>query len=200
LGFRALVAPDQRRPDDFVVLVHKDGAMHLARKANGGDGFGRQTRTLNSLANRNRCGAPPVTRVLLRPSRLRTGEIRVLFRARGENRAVFVQNDGAGSARSDIDTKDGNTASFRRTTYARCPPEREFRRRFGEESTNTRVPRKAALLCSVNVHGGHLRPAVRACQRSEQEIVSSLAARLTSRGLEHTMPASKFLKLAMAVQ
>jgi hypothetical protein len=42
LVFRALVAPDQRRSDDFVVLVHKDGAMHLARKANCGDGLGRQ--------------------------------------------------------------------------------------------------------------------------------------------------------------
>jgi hypothetical protein len=39
LGFGALVAPDQGRADDFVVFVKQDGAMHLARKSDGGDGL-----------------------------------------------------------------------------------------------------------------------------------------------------------------
>jgi len=88
--------------------------MHLARKSDSGDRFGRETGTLESPAN-CKCGsAPPVARVLLRPSRLRAGEIRVLFRARGKDRAMFAEDDSAGSAGSNIDTEDWDTASFER--------------------------------------------------------------------------------------
>ena len=67
---------------------------------------------MQGLANRE-CGcAPPVAWVLFRPTRLRTGEICVLFRARREDRAVLIKDYGAGSTSSDIDAKDWNTASF----------------------------------------------------------------------------------------
>ena len=39
LGFGALITPDESGSDDFVVFVEQDGAMHLAGKSDGGDGF-----------------------------------------------------------------------------------------------------------------------------------------------------------------
>jgi len=42
LRFGALVAPDQSGTNDLVVLVKQDGAMHLAGKSDGGDGFSRE--------------------------------------------------------------------------------------------------------------------------------------------------------------
>ena len=40
LGFGALVAPDESGSDDFAVFIKEDGAVHLAGKTDGGDGFG----------------------------------------------------------------------------------------------------------------------------------------------------------------
>jgi len=81
LGFGALVAPDESGANDFVVFVEKDGAVHLAGKADGGDGFGFEAGGLERFANGEGGGAPPVARVLLRPAGLRAGKVGVLFRA-----------------------------------------------------------------------------------------------------------------------
>jgi hypothetical protein len=43
LCFGALVAPNQRGANDFVIFVEKDGAVHLAGKANSGDGVSCET-------------------------------------------------------------------------------------------------------------------------------------------------------------
>jgi hypothetical protein len=81
LRFGALVAPDESGADDLVVFVEEDGAVHLAGKADGGDGFGRQTRNLQRFANCDGGGAPPVARILLGPAGLGAGKVGVLFRA-----------------------------------------------------------------------------------------------------------------------
>jgi len=86
--------------------------VHLARKSDGGDGFGCETRGRERFANRERGSAPPVARVLLGPAWLRTGEVGVLFCARSEDTAVLVENDGARSTGADVNAEDGNTASF----------------------------------------------------------------------------------------
>jgi hypothetical protein len=52
LGFGSLITPDQGWADDFVTLVEQDGAMHLARKSDGGDGLGFEARRLERFANR----------------------------------------------------------------------------------------------------------------------------------------------------
>jgi hypothetical protein len=67
---------------------------------------------LQRFANRESRGAPPVARVLLGPSGLRAGEVGVLFRARGENYAVLVEDYSAGSACAYVDTENWDTASF----------------------------------------------------------------------------------------
>jgi len=92
--------------------------VHLAGKADGGDGIRCEARDLQCFANGERCRPPPVARVLLRPAGLRAGEIGVLSGARGEDRAVFVEDDGAGSAGSDVDAEDWNTPSYLRETHA----------------------------------------------------------------------------------
>jgi hypothetical protein len=92
LRFGALVTPNQSGTNDLVILVKQDGAMHLAGKADGGDGLSGEARGLKRFANRDCRGAPPIARVLLRPARLRAGEIGVLFGARGEDGAVFIED------------------------------------------------------------------------------------------------------------
>jgi hypothetical protein len=39
LSFGALIAPNQRGTNDFVVFVKEDGPVHLAGESNGGDGL-----------------------------------------------------------------------------------------------------------------------------------------------------------------
>jgi hypothetical protein len=112
LGLGSLITPNQGRTDDFVILVEQDGAVHLAGESDGHDRFGCKAGGLERFANRECGGAPPVARVLFRPAGLRAGEIGVIFRARGEDCAEFIEDDGARSAGSNVDAKDWNTASF----------------------------------------------------------------------------------------
>jgi hypothetical protein len=94
------------------VLVEQNCSVHLARKADGGDGVSCEARSLKRFTNRESGGAPPVTRILLGPAGLGAGEVGVLFRARGKDRAAIVEDDGAGSARSNVDAEDWNNASL----------------------------------------------------------------------------------------
>jgi hypothetical protein len=113
----------------------------------------------------------------------------VLFRARSEDTAVLVEDDGARSTGADVNAEDWNTASFLSHTCAR----RFFRHAFVERRiTFGSQLNKVTLLHLVNVHGGHLRPLEWACQRGAHEGVG-MDARLTSGGVEHTMPSPKFI-------
>ena len=145
---------------------------------------------MQRFANRERRGAPPVAWVLLGPAGLRAGEVGVLFRARGEDCAVLVEDYGAGSACADVDTEDRNTASFLQKT---CPNSC-FRHPHDEERIISRnQAKRAEQLGSVNVHGAHLRPGAWACQRANRKD-GDPATRLTSHSTEHTMPAPKLSK------
>jgi hypothetical protein len=106
--------------------------VHLAGESDGGDGFGCEAGGLESFANRQCGGAPPVARILLRPAGFGTGEVGVLFRARRKDCAVFVEKDGAGSAGSDVDAEDGDTVSFLGPSCAQICPKRGFRYAIGE--------------------------------------------------------------------
>jgi hypothetical protein len=86
--------------------------VHLAGETDGGDGFGGEAGRLECFANRECRGAPPVAGILFSPAWLRTGEICVLFGARGEDRAAPVEDNGAGSAGAYVDAEDRNNASF----------------------------------------------------------------------------------------
>jgi hypothetical protein len=142
---------------------------------------------LQRFANRESRGAPPVAWVLLGPAGLRAGEVGVLFRARGEDCAVLVEDCGAGSACADVDTEDWNIASCLQNTCAKSC----FRHPHDEGRIISRNQvKKAALLSSVNVHGAHLRPGAWACQRAGRKDAGT-ATRLTSHSTEHTMPAPK---------
>ena len=146
---------------------------------------------MQRFANRESRGAPPVTWVLLGPAGLRAGEVGVLFRARGEDCAVLVEDYGAGTACAYVDTEDRNTASFLQKT---CPNSC-FRHPHDEGRIISRNQEKRAeQLGSVNVHGAHLRPGAWACQRGGGRggrKDAGPAARLTSHSTEHTMPAPK---------
>lgn len=134
MGIGALVAPDQSGSDDFVVFIEQDGAVHLAGKTYGGDGFASETRDLQRFADSESGGAPPVAGILLGPAGHWAGEVGVLFRARGEHCTVFIENESARSAGSDVDAEDWNTASFLRETCRRCC----LLRPFGEEKNSSR--------------------------------------------------------------
>jgi hypothetical protein len=69
---------------------------------------------------------------------LRAGEIGVFFRARGKDCAVFVEDDGAGSAGSDVDAENWNAASFLSKTCTR----QFFRHPFDEGRIIFRIQAK----------------------------------------------------------
>src|SRR5439155_3902316 len=75
LGRGALVVPEDRRPQDAVVLVEADEAVHLSGEA---DGRG----PVPDPGKRRLRRAPPVLRVLLGPARPRRRERVLLLGAR----------------------------------------------------------------------------------------------------------------------
>jgi hypothetical protein len=100
---------------------------------------------------------------------LRTGEVGVLFRARRKDRAVFVEEDGAGSAGSDVDAEDGDTASLFTKTCARLARDATSDTRLLRRELVREPVKSGAPMGSVNVHGGHLRPVGWACQRGAEQ-------------------------------
>jgi len=104
--------------------------VHLAGKSDGDDGIRVEAGSLKGFANRERCGAPPVARILLCPAGLRAGEIGVLFGARGENGAALVEDDRTGSAGPYVDAENRNTASSYSKSCARLGLSHNFRHRI----------------------------------------------------------------------
>ena len=106
LFFAAQVAPDERRPNDFVGDVQHDGAMHLSGKSDARDLIRLQAGVGQSLPHGDAAGAPPVFRILFGPSDLRRGEGRVFF-GRGRNDAsVFTDNQGARTTGAYVDSEN----------------------------------------------------------------------------------------------
>jgi hypothetical protein len=84
------------------VIVEKNSAVHLAGESHGCDGIAVKAGGLKSFAHGESGGPPPIARVLLGPAGLWTRKVGVLFGPRGEDGAVVVEDDGAGSAGADI--------------------------------------------------------------------------------------------------
>ena len=71
---RALIAPDNRRPDDFIGLIQHHKTMHLSGKPDALDVISLHSRLLhNALDCRKHCTIP-VQRFLLRPAILRLAQ------------------------------------------------------------------------------------------------------------------------------
>jgi len=93
LGARALVVPEDCRPQHLVVLAKDDQPVHLARQPD---------RPLWQLRKHALRRAPPILRVLLGPAGVRTGNIE--RRGRLLHHGVFVvDDDGLDTRSADID-------------------------------------------------------------------------------------------------
>ena len=111
LGLGALVAPDDRRPQDRAARVEQHRAVHLSGETDARDGIGRDAGLRQDRAQRILRRAPPVGGILLGPRRTRRGKRRVLRRRRAQERAVFSKQQRARAAGADINTQNRNTAS-----------------------------------------------------------------------------------------
>ena len=95
LGPRALVVPEDRRPEHCVVGPERDEAVHLAREAE------RIAVLPAELRQRRAARLPPVLRVLLGPARLRRRE-RVLALDAGEHLSGRRDRDRLDAGRADV--------------------------------------------------------------------------------------------------
>src|ERR1043165_1617851 len=66
----SLIAPDQRRPPDFVAFVEQDRAVDLARESDAFDLIGVDAGFSNRRPDRRGRRTPPIVRVLFGPSGL----------------------------------------------------------------------------------------------------------------------------------
>jgi hypothetical protein len=139
--------------------------VHLAGKTNGSDGFAGEARNLKRFANCEGGRAPPIARVLLRPAGLGAAEVGVFFHARGEDGAVLVEDDGAGSASSDVDAESWDTASFLRRTYAKFL----VRMPFGERKRTRESRQRRCAIRFRERSRCHLRLGALPCQRGAEE-------------------------------
>jgi hypothetical protein len=106
LRLGALIAPDQRGPDDLIVRIQQDGSMHLAGKADAGNLVFTSFHPGESATHGQAAGSPPIARILFRPTWLGRSEGGVLFGARGDYPALFIHEESAGSASTDIDPEE----------------------------------------------------------------------------------------------
>src|SRR5438067_1035084 len=93
LGARALVVPEDRRPQQTLALAEHDEPVHLAAEPD---------RALRKPRERRLRGPPPVLRILLGPTRPRSRE-RISLLRRGEHLAVRRDRDGLDGGRADVE-------------------------------------------------------------------------------------------------
>jgi len=123
LLFSANVAPNQGGADDASLLVEHYCAVHLPGETDASNFFSTQIRAGDRFANRDTRGTPPVFRLLLGPADLRRSERLMLFRGGGDDAALAVDDEGASSSGTNIDSKNvdraSSTASVARTRYCK---------------------------------------------------------------------------------
>jgi hypothetical protein len=76
--------------------------MHLAGKADAGDGIAGKISGLKRFADGDAGGPPPVARILFGPAGFGTGEVGVLCGAGSENCAAVIKDDGASSTGTNV--------------------------------------------------------------------------------------------------
>jgi len=82
--------------------------MHLAGEADARDFVRPKPTALHGLRNRHTTRTPPVLRMLLRPPDFRRGKRSVLLRGGGDDVPLLVKDQGASSARADVNPQYEN--------------------------------------------------------------------------------------------
>ena len=95
LRLAALVAPDQRWADDFVIAIENHQPVHLPRKSDAPDLIAVDSGGSQRTANRFECRVGPVLRALLGPQRLLHHDVFVSNRDRGSFPSARIQQDRA---------------------------------------------------------------------------------------------------------
>ena len=85
--------------------------MHLAGETDASDVFAGEIRARKRFANCDARGAPPIFRLLLRPSNLRGRERLMIRRGGGNEPPAFVDDGGACAARADVNAEYVDKAS-----------------------------------------------------------------------------------------
>src|SRR5437588_5417734 len=115
LGLAALISPDDAWPQDLVLFVQQDDAMHLARETDTAH-IGRLDivahGTNQAGSNGSYRGLPPCCRVLLGPTRPGMHQ-RIIDKCRGEHLSIFRREEGRFDTRSaEVDTKESMHIGF----------------------------------------------------------------------------------------
>ncbi len=105
LLLRALIAPDQRGTNHFAAGIQQNRAVHLAGKAHARNLAGALARDGQRFLHCEPARAPPVARILFRPSQFRRSERLVLFRARSDYATPLIHQQRACPSRAHIDAQ-----------------------------------------------------------------------------------------------
>ncbi len=90
LGLAALIAPDERGPDDLIGIIEHDQAVHLAGEADALDLTRVDACVGEYFSDGEARGTPPVVGILLRPEGMPHGNVRMGFGATGADDAVLL--------------------------------------------------------------------------------------------------------------
>ncbi len=99
----ALIAPDERGAQDLIISIQQHGTVHLPAEADARDLGCRDLTLAQQLADGALAGLPPVLWILLRPPATRRSERLVFVDGGSDDRACFVDEQGARPSRADID-------------------------------------------------------------------------------------------------
>jgi hypothetical protein len=95
---------------DLVPIIEQDRPMHLARKTNRLYFFRLDLALGENIADSQCSRLPPIARILLSPTRFGRSKGRVCTGRRGGNSTFGVNQHGAGSAGSDINSQKSHSS------------------------------------------------------------------------------------------
>src|ERR1043165_6802928 len=98
----SLIAPDQRRPPDFVAFVEQDRAVDLARESDAFDLIGVDAGFSNRRPDRRGRRTPPTVRVLFSPSGLQRNKWLVFDSGGSDDSTSSVDQHGARTAGAHV--------------------------------------------------------------------------------------------------
>jgi hypothetical protein len=76
--------------------------VHLPRETDAGNFFSAQVGTRDGFADSYARSSPPIFRLLLSPTDLRRSKWLMLFRSGGDDTAMAVNDEGAGSSGTNV--------------------------------------------------------------------------------------------------
>src|SRR5262245_59527015 len=165
LRLAALIAPDERRPNDAIGIIQQDQPVHLAGKADASNVLACRVRLCQHATNRTLRRIPPVLWTLLGPKRAFHSHVFMGGRNSVSKLAALIDQKGARAARSHINAEP---ITHEEKVRPRCKPSNSCTRRCPMSSCSVSSSLFASAMAWASVPAETPEPAFNASVASRR--------------------------------